>query len=160
MGEKEEKKENEPTIEEIQKGNEIFEKLLNGEDVTDQVETERGVFTIKYPTNEDDLEIARVKSRMLKDIDLEKTDTETLILIEAQACIDVCLVGFPDWWKGSEKCPDKFLLGVLYRGFLWHTQEIRKLLRCSEVGRVVDEGVSKKSSKPVGGGTFPRFAKR
>ena len=46
-----------------------FEKILNGEMITEEVKTKRGVFTIKNLTSKDHIKIAVAKSKMLQGLD-------------------------------------------------------------------------------------------
>lgn len=160
---KKKQKENqrEITKEEVDYANEIFSKLLRGEDLTQTVKSSRGEFVFRYPTNGDKIEIERLKSAMLENVNIEKADGETLLMISAIASIDVCLVTAPKWWKGAKACPDRYLLGELYRGFLQRCIEVQEVLRVANVGGDDRESSNNTGSADVvGSRAFPVFTDR
>lgn len=158
MRKKKEEKKKVLSQNEIDYANNLFGKLLAGEVVSHTVKTDKGEFAFRYPSNTDSIEIERRKNAMLKGLDTANADGETILLISAMASIDVCLISAPKWWRGAEKCPDRYLIGELYRGFLQRCLEIQEILRMACPGRD-DRGASDHSSAAdsMGGRAFPVF---
>lgn len=137
---------------------ELFEKLLNGEEITEIVKTKRGDFKIKYLDHSGTLEVARRKSKLLKDMDLSTLDNLSAFLIEEIAVCEVCIVDSPSWWKGAQMCPDHAVLADLYRGYLRLNEKILGKIERSRFGEVDSSCGEPSESSSVGGVLFPRAA--
>lgn len=111
-----------------------FEKILNGEMITEDVKTRRGVFTVKNLTSQDHIKIAVEKSKMLQGANLETVDNLSSFLVEEIAVCDIAIVKAPGWWKGAGKCPDDTVLSDIYRGCLSLNKKIQKALSDEESG--------------------------
>lgn len=116
-----------------------FEKILNGEMITEEVKTKRGVFTIKNLTSKDHIKIAVEKSKMLQGANLETVDNLSSFLVEEIAVCDTAIVKAPGWWKGAEKCPDDTVLTAIYRGCLSLNKKIQQAMSDEESGKDVGE---------------------
>lgn len=117
-----------------------FEKILNGEMITEDVKTNRGVFTIKNLTSKDHIKIAVAKSKMLQGANLETIDSLSAFLVEQIAVCDIAIVKAPAWWKGAENCPDDTVLDGIYRGCLSLNKKIQKTMSDEESGEDAGEG--------------------
>lgn len=116
-----------------------FEKILNGEMITEEVKTKRGVFTIKNLTSKDHIKIAVAKSKMLEGANLDTVDNLSAFLTEEIAVCDVTIVKAPAWWKGAENCPDDSVLSAIYRGCLSLNKKIQQAMSDEESGKNVGE---------------------
>lgn len=115
-----------------------FDRLLDGEDITEVINTGRGDFTVKYTTGRGDIEIINRAKVFSSSPDL--TDGEKHLMIQ-YASLDVVVVNGPDWyedWKRrrSKKnesvswidIPDVSLVLELYRGYLqWSVQVYKEI---------------------------------
>lgn len=116
-----------------------FEKILNGEMITEDVKTKRGVFTIKNLTSKDHIKIAVSKSKMLQGANLETIDNLSAFLVEEIAVCDITIIKAPAWWKGAENCPDDTVLTDIYRGCLSLNQKIQKAMSDEKSGEDAEE---------------------
>jgi hypothetical protein len=143
---------------------EVFEKLLAGEDVTEKVETRRGSFTLKYPCGREFIEIDRRKAIMRNGVPASSFDREAEANMEAYASLDVVIVDAPKWWEslkgGSSGCPDADLINDLYRGYLRFTAKIRALLSFGNPGESGGNVQADNKNPTVGRGLFQNLAFR
>lgn len=131
----------------------LFERIINGEDIVEEVQTKRGTFKIKFPLGSDFIEITKRKYEYLGDLDPKKLSREEMIDIDAYATLDVVIVDSPEWWKklkNSSKCPDPSIIVELYRGFLRHYGEIQKLIHGGGDNESNRKPKSKKPTEDVG----------
>ena len=134
------------------KEEDLFEKLLNGEDITETVDLgKRGVFTIKYPLGSDRIEIARRKALFSQGLS-EDFD------FRFYAVLDTVVIDGPSAWKKSkaEKYPDETVLVELYRRFLRLTERVRTQIGGSKESE--GEGEDKDKDPNVGDGLFQGVA--
>lgn len=133
----------------------LFEKLVNGEDITEEIETHQGTFTIKFPLGTDFIKISRRKAEMRGDIPPERFNKAEDIDFEAYAALDVVVLKGPDWWeklKSSTQCPDQKIVTTLYRGYLRHYAAIQQ--KISPHGRSDGDGKVQDDDEVVGDGPF------
>ena len=149
-------------IESEKKGQDIFLKLLNGEDIIETVDLgKKGVFKIKYPLSKDYLAIDRQKAILRNNIPPGSFDPTGNTDIEVYATLNVIVVDGPPTWKKCKSIldyPDETLLTELYRRWLRHTREIRELIELVDVRDATVKSESVSESKTVGNGTFPTLA--
>lgn len=102
----------------------LFMKLLLGEDATSEVETSRGVFTIKYPKEKDKLEIGRLMSINRGGLPVASFDSDTEGRNIICSTLNILVVDTPDWFKKAKKkkpnitfeeVPDEKFLLELYQ---------------------------------------------
>ena len=136
---------------------ELFEKLINGEQIVEDVKTRRGNFKVKYPLGADLVEIDKRKAIMRGDIPPEKLSKQEDMNIEIYATLDQVVVDGPAWWKklkSSMYCPDTNVIVELYRGYLRHYEQVQTALQ-SGLDREPDrEVISHKSEKGLGDASF------
>ena len=81
----------------------IFTKLVMGKDVTEEMETSKGVFTVKYPKSKDALTIGRIAAFRRNFKPIEGFDAETEMINVMTATLDVVVVSGPRWFEAAKK---------------------------------------------------------
>jgi hypothetical protein len=97
-----------------------FTKLVMGKDVTEEFETNRGKFTIKYPKPNDLITIGRIMAfrRDYKPIEAFDTRSEEMNLVTAT--LDTVVVSGPEWFENAKKSKSNFsFVEVPSRAFLF-----------------------------------------
>jgi hypothetical protein len=141
----------------------FFTKLVMGKDVTEDIETSKGVFTIKYPKAKDLLTIGRIAAfrRNFKPIDGFDADTEMLNAMTS--LLDVVVVSGPKWFEDAKKINSNFsFLEAPSRGFIMELYGKAYSFR-AEVEQRLDTGGGSDDKRvpspggddgPVDGGAF------
>jgi hypothetical protein len=97
----------------------FFTKLVMGKDVTEEVETSKGVFIIKYPKSKDLLTIGRIMSLRRNYKPVEAFDAESEMVNTMASTLDVVVVSGPKWFEDAKKANLNFsFLEVPGRTFL------------------------------------------
>jgi hypothetical protein len=97
----------------------FFTKLVMGKDVTEEVTTGKGVFTVKYPKSKDFLAIGRVMSLRRNYKPPESFDAESEMVNTMTSTLDVVVVSGPKWFEDAKKANQNFsFLEVPSRAFL------------------------------------------
>jgi hypothetical protein len=81
----------------------LFTKLVMGKDVTTDVVTSRGTFTIKYPKPKDTLAIGRLVSFRRNNYPIESFDTATESINIMVSTLDIVVVSGPPWFERAKK---------------------------------------------------------
>jgi hypothetical protein len=96
-----------------------FTKMVTGKDVTEEVETARGVFTVKYPKSKDHLAIGRIMALRRNFKPVESFDAESEMINTMVSTLDVVVVSGPKWFEDAKKFNSNFsFLEVPSRAFL------------------------------------------
>lgn len=98
------------TLSELQK-TDLFNSIVLGKDVTEKLETSRGVFEVKFPRLKDLEVISRVTALRLKGISVESFDANSYALIQQIAYLDVVVVSGPAWYENAKKEVQGFSFG-------------------------------------------------
>jgi hypothetical protein len=97
----------------------FFKKLVMGKDVTEEVETAKGMFTVKYPKSKDLLMIGRLMAFRRTYKPVESFDTESEMVNTMTSTLDVVVVSGPKWFEDAKKARANFsFLEVPSRAFL------------------------------------------
>jgi hypothetical protein len=97
----------------------FFTKLVMGKDVTEEVETGRGIFTVKYPKSKDILRIGRLMSLRRNFKPAESFDAESEMINTMVSTLDVVVVSGPKWFEDAKNADPNFsFLEVPSRAFL------------------------------------------
>lgn len=106
-----------------EKADDFFLQLVRGKDITEKIETKRGIFTVKYPKQKDIIAIGRLVARNHIGIPAECFDKSTELKIQVVSTLEVIVVDGPDWWKNAKAenenwnwgyVPDETFLNELY----------------------------------------------
>jgi len=142
-------------MEEKYSDQELFDKLVAGEQITETIETSRGTFEIKYPLGIDFVEINKRKAILRGSVAPEMFNRAEDLDLEAYATLDQVVVTSPDWWKklkSSIHCPDQKLITDLYRRYLRHYEKVQQSI--STPGPDDGKGKTQDDDKVVGDGPF------
>ena len=97
----------------------LFTKLVTGKDVTEEVDTGRGTFTLKYPKANDLLRIGKLAALRRNYKPIEAFDSETEMINTMASTLDVVVVSGPKWFEDAKKADLNFsFLEAPSRGFL------------------------------------------
>jgi hypothetical protein len=80
-----------------------FTRLVLGKDVTEDVDTERGRFEIKYPKPKDMLAIGRLSAARRDYKPAGAFDNETEMFNIMASTLDVVVIKGPDWFENAKK---------------------------------------------------------
>ncbi|MDR0637907.1 MAG: hypothetical protein LBG27_03220 [Spirochaetaceae bacterium] len=141
----------------------FFTKMVMGKDVTDEIETSRGTFTVKYPKPKDVIAIGKIAAyrRDYKPVEAfdEASETENIMT----ATLDVMVVSGPEWYENARKANKFFsFTEVPSRKFLAEFYSKAYSFR-GQVEKCFDEGETSADQRvpaetgvddPVDGGTF------
>lgn len=116
----------------------IFIKLLMGKDATGEVETSRGVFTVKFPKEKDRIAIGRLMSINRAGLPTNSFDVETENRNLICSTLNILVVGAPKWFEtarnkmknfGFEEVPDEEFLLELYQKALSFRDSVQEGFR-------------------------------
>jgi hypothetical protein len=97
----------------------FFTRLITGKDVTEEIETGKGVFTVKYPKSKDLLAAGRIAAFRRNFKPVEAFDAETEMLNSMTSLLDVVVVSGPAWFENAKKANPNFsFLEAPSRGFI------------------------------------------
>jgi len=120
-----------------------LEIILNGEQITETINTRRGKFVIAFPLPSDLRKIEIEVARMLNGNAASSFSSDTLSNFRAYATLDVVIKEAPKWWndlESAENCPDDNLIMELYRRYLQFYRKVQKALSRgrfgSDVGKI------------------------
>jgi hypothetical protein len=141
----------------------FFTKLVTGKDVTEEVETEKGIFTIKYPKPKDQLAIGRLMAFRRNFKPMEGFDAETEMVNAMASTLDVVVVSGPKWFEDAKKLnlnfsflevPSRAFLTELYGKAYSFREKVE--LRLNQAEGSADKRIppEKGDDDPVDGGSF------
>ena len=140
-----------------------FTKLVMGKDVIEEVNTSKGVFTIKYPIAKDILAIGRIMSLRRNYRPPESFDAESEMVNTMASTLDVVVLSGPKWFEDAKarnknfsflEVPSRDFLAELYgKAYSFREQVEGRFDSPEESG---DQRVPAKPGNdgPVGGGAF------
>ena len=86
-----------------EKQKDIFFTLLNGKDVTEEIETSRGKFTVRFPKQKDLIAIERRIAFMRGGIAASCFSETANYALEKVAYLDICVIGGEPWFENLKK---------------------------------------------------------
>ena len=89
----------------------LFFKLLNGNTVTEQIETSRGVFTVKFPKQKDLMLVDRRIAAMRGGVPASSFDDTANFTMQKIAYLDVVVVDGDGWFKKIKEKNNSFSWG-------------------------------------------------
>ncbi|MDR1073938.1 MAG: hypothetical protein LBL45_09745 [Treponema sp.] len=86
-----------------QERDDYFTKMVMGKDVTEEIETSRGTFTVKYPKPKDVIAIGKIAAyrRNYKPVEAFDVTSENENIMTAT--LDVVVVSGPEWYENAKK---------------------------------------------------------
>jgi hypothetical protein len=141
----------------------FFTKLVMGKDVTEEVETSRGAFTIKYPKSKDLIAIGRIAAARRSFRPIEGFDAETETVNIMVSTLDVVVVSGPKWFEDAKKAnlnfsflevPSRVFLAELYGKAYSFREKVEQRLNQTEGS--ADQRIPSETGNddPVDGGAF------
>jgi hypothetical protein len=118
----------------------FFTKMVMGKDVTDEIETSRGTFTVKYPKPKDMISIGKIAAyrRNYKPVEAFDVTSENDNIMTAT--LDVVVVSGPEWYENAKKINKFFsFVEVPSRAFLAELYGKAYSFR-GQVEKCLDEG--------------------
>jgi hypothetical protein len=98
----------------------LFTKLIMGKDVSEEVETSRGKFKIKYPRTADLMAIGRITASRRNYKPVEAFDIETEMLNVMTSTLDVVVISGAKWFEEARIKNKNFsFLEVPNRAFIY-----------------------------------------
>ena len=93
---------NEKELSNLQK-EDLFGNIIRGKDVTEKIETSRGIFEVKFPRMSDLESIGRVLAYRLKGLSVQSIDPNIYSLMSQIATLDVVVIDGPAWYQNAKK---------------------------------------------------------
>lgn len=92
-------------IEELTTGEKenLFGSIVRGKDVTEEIETSRGKFKVKFPRMSDLEAIGRVLAYRMNGLSVQSMDPNVYNLMQQIAMLDVVVVSGPAWYENAKK---------------------------------------------------------
>jgi hypothetical protein len=141
----------------------LFTQLIMGKDYTEEVETSRGNFVVKFARADDDLAIGKIAAARRSFRPVEGFDDETEMTNIMASTLDVIVVSGPEWFENAKKLnknftflevPSRTFLAELYGKAYSFRDKIEKSF--VEEGESVNRGLPSKAGDngAVGNGVF------
>jgi len=141
----------------------LFTQLIMGKDYTEEVETSRGKFVVKFPRAADDLTIGKIAAARRNFRPPEAFDDEAEMTNIMASTLDVVVVSGPKWFEDAKKLnknftflevPSRLFIAELYGKAYSFRGKIEKGF--SEEGEPANRGVPSETGDngAVGGGAF------
>jgi hypothetical protein len=81
----------------------LFTKMVTGKDVTEEIDTGRGIFTVKYPKPKDMIAIGKIAAYRRNYKPAEAFDAASENDNIMTATLDVVVVSGPEWYENAKK---------------------------------------------------------
>ena len=95
-----EKKDDELNEEEL---NDLFYQLARGKDITEEIETSRGKFTVKYPKQKDLIAAGRKAAFKRNGFSSNALDFNSEQIIQKTSLLDIIVISGPAWYENIKK---------------------------------------------------------
>ena len=86
----------------------LFYAMLNGQNVTDTIQTSRGDFFVKFPKQADLISISRIAAFMRGGLPASAFDAVSEYEIQKCATLDVMVISGPAWFENAHKKDKNF----------------------------------------------------
>jgi hypothetical protein len=141
----------------------FFTRLVMGKDVTEKVETNKGIFTIKYPKPKELITIGRIAAMRRNFKPIEGFDAETEMINMMASTLDVMVVSGPKWFEDAKKAnlnfsflevPSRMFLAELYSKAYSFRDKVEQRLNKTEKSNDKRVPPEKGDDGPVDSGAF------
>lgn len=88
--------------------NELFYKLARGKDVTEEIETSRGVFVVKFPKQKDLILAGRKAAFKRNGLSANALDYNSEQIVQKTSLLDIIVVSGPAWFENIKKINKAF----------------------------------------------------
>jgi hypothetical protein len=141
----------------------FFTRLVMGKDVTEEVETGKGTFTVKYPKAKDFISIGRIAATRRNFKPIEGFDVDTEMVNIMASTLDIVVVSGPKWYEDAKKAnlnfsflevPSRVFLAELYGKAYSFREKVE--LRLNQDEGSADQRIPPETGDddPVDGGAF------
>jgi hypothetical protein len=141
----------------------LFTKMVTGKDVTEEIDTGRGIFTVKYPKPKDMISIGKIAAYRRNYKPAEAFDAASENDNIMTATLDVVVVSGPEWYENAKKTnkffsfvevPSRKFLTEFYGKVYSFREQVEK--RLDEGEEPADRGVPAEAGADdaVDGGAF------
>lgn len=147
----------------------LFYAIVNGEVLEKTVNTRRGNFTIKYPSQKDLQKIDWLVAKMRNGLSAESFDVNATIGMLKMATLDVCVTNKPDWFIKAQKnnenfswgdVPDIELLDELYVKAWTFRQQVKEQIGGIKTNTNIADIESKDVQETMDNGVFSGVSAR
>ena len=130
------KKNEDDFLSDAQKDN-LFESIVRGKDVIEEIETSRGKFEVKFPRTTDIETIGKLTAYRLRGLSVQCFDEQIYNLIQMVATLDVVIVSGPAWFENVKKdnkdfswgdVPSQKFIGEVYAKALEFRKKVQELV--------------------------------
>jgi hypothetical protein len=146
-----------------QERDDYFTKMVMGKDVTEEIKTSRGTFTVKYPKPKDTIAIGKIAAyrRSYKPVEAFDITSENDNIMTAT--LDVVVVSGPEWYENAKKInkffsfvevPSRKFLTELYGEVYSFREQVEKCLDEGEAPADQRVPAETGADDPVDGGAF------
>jgi hypothetical protein len=146
-----------------QERDDLFTRMVTGKDVTEEVETGRGRFTVKYPKPKDLMAIGRLAAFRRDYKPAEAFDSQSEMCNIMASTLDVVVVSGPPWFENAKKsnrvfsfmeAPGREFITELYGKAYSFREEVDKRLAQEEGDSGKRVSAAEGADDAVDGGAF------
>lgn len=148
----------------------LFYAMMRGQTVSEEIETSRGKFTVKYPKQKDLMYIDRRVAAMRRGLPASSFDDRATFDMQKIAYLDTVVTGGPSWFEGVrndkdraspwswEEVPDTEFIDEVYVKAWTFRVEVQGKLKVHEGQAGGGAAVKADVQPPVGDGLFSGVA--
>ncbi len=143
--------------------NDLFYQLVRGKDITENVETKRGSFEVKFPKEKDIIKIGRLCALRRSGIAASNYDAATDQNIYVTSFLDIVVLSGPAWFENAKKenknfsweeMPDMDFVNDVYMKAYTFRNKVQEQLRAETDSGNDKESGDKNVSETVQDGLF------
>ena len=151
----------------IEEDRDIFFALISGKTVTEEVETSRGTFTVKFPKQKDLLYIDRRVAAMRAGLPASAFDASSTFSMQKTAFLDAVIESGPDWFNKLKKkspsftweeVPDADFIDEVYVKAWEFREKVQGKFRQDKEAGAAGASDGEELSSPVADGLFSGVA--
>ena len=143
--------------------NELFYQLARGKDVTEEIETSRGTFIIKFPKQKDIVLAGRKAAFKRNGLSANALDFNSEQIIQKTSLLDVIVISGPAWFEnirkinksfGWEEMPDANFIDEVFAKAYMFRNKVQEQFEQHDETRDNDKTGNENISSPVSEGLF------
>jgi hypothetical protein len=141
----------------------LFEAVISGRDITEEIETSRGKFKVKFLLPKDVMAVGRLIASRHGFAPANSFDGESDSIIIITSYLDIAVAGGPEWYEKAKKAnsafsfsdvPDEDFLGDLYQRSFQFRQSVKEKLQVKRKPEDKGPAAAAAADEAVGGGVF------
>lgn len=143
--------------------NELFYKLARGKDVTEEIETSRGVFVVKFPKQKDLILAGRKAAFKRNGLSANALDYNSEQIVQKTSLLDIIVVSGPAWFEnikkinkafGWEEMPDANFIDEVFAKAYMFRNKVQEQFEQQNETRNIDTDGNENISGAVSKGLF------